>query len=82
MPGPVLFGVFIDRTCELWETTCQGQGNCLVYDNEVLSYRLAAAILLFQGKEFGKLLMIVDDLQSQIESKIFLYFYLFIFHFC
>ena len=54
MPGPVLFGVFIDRTCELWETTCQGQGNCLVYDNKILSYRLAAAILLFQGMEFVK----------------------------
>jgi len=48
MPGPVLFGVFIDRTCELWETTCHGKGNCLFYDNETLSFRLAAAIFLFQ----------------------------------
>ena len=49
IPGPVLFGIFIDKTCDLWETTCHGQGNCLVYNNKKLSYRLAAAIFVFEG---------------------------------
>lgn len=48
MPGPVLFGIFIDKTCDLWQTTCKGRGSCLVYDNKILSYELAGAILLFQ----------------------------------
>ena len=52
MPGPVLFGIFIDKTCDLWETTCKGDGNCLVYDNKTLSYELAGAILIFQGKSY------------------------------
>ena len=53
IPGPVLFGIFIDKTCDLWESTCQGQGNCLVYDNKKLSYQLAAAIFIFEGMLFN-----------------------------
>jgi len=50
IPGPVLFGIFIDKTCDLWEETCHGgKGNCLAYDNETLSYRLASAIFIFEG---------------------------------
>lgn len=52
IPGPVLFGIFIDKSCGLWESTCHGQGNCLVYDNEQLSYSLAYVIFIFQGKLF------------------------------
>ena len=52
MPGPVLFGAFIDKTCILWEETCSGKGSCLEYNNELLSYLLVAAGLFFQGKHF------------------------------
>lgn len=52
MPGPVLFGAFIDKTCVLWEETCSGKGSCLEYNNELLSYLLVAAGLFFQGKHF------------------------------
>ncbi|XP_068745910.1 solute carrier organic anion transporter family member 4A1-like [Montipora capricornis] len=48
MPGPVLFGAFIDKTCILWEETCSGKGSCLEYNNELLSYLLVAAGLFFQ----------------------------------
>lgn len=48
MPGPVLFGAFIDKTCILWEETCSGRGSCLEYNNELLSYLLVAAGLFFQ----------------------------------
>ncbi|XP_078358479.1 solute carrier organic anion transporter family member 4A1-like [Oculina patagonica] len=48
MPGPVIFGAFIDKTCILWEETCNGQGSCLEYNNELLSYLLVAAGLFFQ----------------------------------
>ena len=50
IPGPILFGLFIDKSCGLWEVTCHGQGNCLVYDNEQLSYSLAYVIFVFQGE--------------------------------
>jgi len=48
MPGPVLFGIFIDKSCDLWEKTCSGTGNCLQYDNVSLSYMLCGATCLFQ----------------------------------
>jgi len=50
MPGPVIFGAFIDKTCILWEETCSGRGSCLEYNNELLSYLLVAAGLFFQSK--------------------------------
>ena len=50
MPGPVIFGAFIDKTCILWEETCNGRGSCLEYNNELLSYLLVAAGLFFQSK--------------------------------
>lgn len=53
MPGPVVFGAFIDKTCILWEETCSGRGSCLEYNNELLSYLLVAAGLFFQSKTFS-----------------------------
>ena len=50
MPGPVVFGAFIDKTCNLWEEKCGNDGACLEYNNEQLSYLILAAGLLFQGK--------------------------------
>lgn len=49
MPGPVLFGTFIDKTCNLWEKRCNEKGACLEYNNAQLSYLILAAGLLFQG---------------------------------
>jgi solute carrier organic anion transporter family, member 4A len=37
IPGPVVFGAFIDRSCALWQTNCGQMGNCLAYDNESFS---------------------------------------------
>ena len=31
IPGPILFGVFMDKACSLWEQTC---GNCSVLSLE------------------------------------------------
>jgi hypothetical protein len=50
MPGPVLFGAFIDKTCNLWEKRCDETGACLEYNNAQLSYLILAAGLLFQGR--------------------------------
>ena len=50
MPGPVLFGAFIDKTCNLWEERCDETGACLEYNNAQLSYLILAAGLLFQGR--------------------------------
>merc|ERR1712112_473815 len=33
IPGPIMFGYFIDRTCLLWQQSCKDEGSCIVYDN-------------------------------------------------
>ncbi|XP_071493576.1 solute carrier organic anion transporter family member 4A1-like, partial [Diadema antillarum] len=33
VPGPIVFGALIDSSCLLWETSCDGTGNCWLYDN-------------------------------------------------
>ena len=52
----MLFGLFIDKSCDLWEKTCSGTGNCLQYNNIKLSYMLFGATCLFQGRSFTSLM--------------------------
>ena len=33
IPGPIMFGYFIDKTCLLWQQSCKDEGSCIVYDN-------------------------------------------------
>jgi len=37
IPGPVVFGTFLDRSCLQWESTCDDTGSCLLYDNYWMS---------------------------------------------
>ena len=71
-----MFGLFIDKSCGLWEATCHGQGNCLVYDNEQLSYSLAYVIFVFQGEAlcvtiFAKLsfCLFLKELSRPLQSR-------------
>ncbi|KAM6105424.1 solute carrier organic anion transporter family member 4C1 [Pterocles gutturalis] len=41
IPGPILFGVAIDKSCTLWDINeCKTKGACWVYDNERMAYLL------------------------------------------
>ncbi|XP_054749389.2 solute carrier organic anion transporter family member 4A1-like [Lytechinus pictus] len=33
VPGPIVFGALLDESCLLWETSCEGTGNCWLYEN-------------------------------------------------
>ncbi|XP_065641204.1 solute carrier organic anion transporter family member 4C1 [Hydra vulgaris] len=48
IPGPLLFGIFIDKSCNMWETNCSKAGNCILYDNVTLSYQLTLGIFILQ----------------------------------
>ncbi|XP_033109637.1 solute carrier organic anion transporter family member 4A1-like [Anneissia japonica] len=37
VPGPVIFGAVIDKTCILWEDSCGSQGSCWLYSNRMFS---------------------------------------------
>ncbi|XP_063278855.1 solute carrier organic anion transporter family member 4C1 [Prinia subflava] len=41
IPGPILFGVAIDKSCTLWDISeCETKGACWVYDNERMAMLL------------------------------------------
>ena len=43
LPGPILFGFAIDRSCLLWEKKCDNiTGACLYYDNHEMAWLLLA----------------------------------------
>ncbi|XP_030829851.1 solute carrier organic anion transporter family member 4A1 [Strongylocentrotus purpuratus] len=33
VPGPIVLGALLDQSCLLWETSCEGTGNCWLYEN-------------------------------------------------
>ena len=40
IPGPIVFGAILDSACIYWQRECGSQGNCWVYDNQQISFRL------------------------------------------
>lgn len=51
VPSPIIFGWIIDQTCTVWGKTCEGTGNCWLYDGEKLRFtmNLAAAASISIG---------------------------------
>ncbi|KAH6930107.1 hypothetical protein HPB50_009622 [Hyalomma asiaticum] len=56
IPGPIVFGHLIDRSCLLWQSTCSGgTGACAIYENSAMGTNLfrvmvvvkSAAIMFF-----------------------------------
>ena len=37
IPGPIIFGMFIDKTCLHWGQSCDGQGSCDIYEFKNMS---------------------------------------------
>jgi len=37
IPGPIVFGALLDKTCILWNTKCGRKGHCLEYDHDGLA---------------------------------------------
>ncbi|XP_066901789.1 solute carrier organic anion transporter family member 74D [Halyomorpha halys] len=40
IPAPILFGYIIDTTCLVWGKTCNGKGNCWLYNADKLRYMI------------------------------------------
>uniref|UniRef100_A0A0A9XNJ6 Solute carrier organic anion transporter family member n=3 Tax=Lygus hesperus TaxID=30085 RepID=A0A0A9XNJ6_LYGHE len=51
IPSPVLFGIIVDASCQVWGYTCGEKGNCLLYYGQDLRYSLnfTSAAFLFIG---------------------------------
>ena len=43
VPGPILFGYVLDKSCLLWDRHCdQTAGSCLYYDNHRMAWNMLA----------------------------------------
>ncbi len=40
IPGPIIFGVIFDFSCEYWQFECGSIGNCWVYNNSQITTRV------------------------------------------
>ncbi|PFX24711.1 solute carrier organic anion transporter family member 4A1-like isoform X2 [Stylophora pistillata] len=44
IPGPIIFGALLDKTCILWSSRCGHRGFCLEYDHDGLAQVLVAVM--------------------------------------
>ncbi|EDX04811.1 GD22119 [Drosophila simulans] len=78
IPGPIMFGRLIDSTCLVWTKTCNGNGNCQLYDQTRFRYSLnfLSCMLTFMGLLFdylvwyyGRNLDIYGDKEAKEEER-------------
>ncbi|KAH8267512.1 hypothetical protein KR018_006415 [Drosophila ironensis] len=78
IPGPIMFGRLIDSTCLVWAKTCNGNGNCQLYDQSRFRYSLnfLSCVLTFFGMFFdflvwyyGRDLDIYGDKEAKEEER-------------
>jgi len=74
IPGPILFGVFMDKACSLWEQTCEERGSCLLYDNYQMAVsmvgisvtaKIISIICFILGYFFSRRSKIIDSTETK-----------------
>lgn len=48
IPGPIVFGSLVDKSCLLWQEKCWEQGSCYLYKNSDMSKHTLVAGLIFK----------------------------------
>ena len=38
IPGPIIIGAFIDRSCMIWSKNCDSTSTCWLYNSKYISY--------------------------------------------
>ncbi|XP_033640416.1 solute carrier organic anion transporter family member 4A1-like [Asterias rubens] len=56
VPGPIIFGSIIDRSCVLWENSCGDSRQCWLYDNTSMSINV---FILLASLKLGSILFYV-----------------------
>lgn len=50
IPGPIVFGYLIDRSCILWQLTCTGgRGACAIYENSAMGVNLFRVMIVVKS---------------------------------
>lgn len=70
IPGPIIYGIVIDKTCTVWNNLCGARGNCQLYDQTKfrhyvnmlsLSLTFIGIILDLFVWHYGKDMKLYDD---------------------
>ena len=79
IPGRLIFGTLFDVSCVLWQTECDRQGNCWLYDNKKLGWSIfllalsckivAFVFFIFAFLTFPKKQSLVKDEMKELELK-------------
>ena len=52
MPGPIIFGYLMDKTCILWrqnsDCDSEDQGSCLIYNNREMSLFVLSILMIWR----------------------------------
>ena len=48
IPGPIVYGLFIDKSCLIWEYTCDGYATCWLYDNKLFAHSFLLVTLVMK----------------------------------
>lgn len=48
IPGPIIGGILVDKTCALWQTSCGENGSCRLYDRENFMYTWIGLHLVYK----------------------------------
>ena len=65
--GPIVFGSVIDGVCDVWESTCDGRGFCLLYDNDM--FRLLLHAYVTGARALGCLFTAFAYLSSRLNMR-------------
>ena len=79
IPGRLIFGILFDVSCVLWQTECDRQGNCWLYDNKKLGSNIFLLVLFCKVTAFlffilafwtfPKKKILVKDEMEELELK-------------
>ncbi|KAH7946470.1 hypothetical protein HPB49_025507 [Dermacentor silvarum] len=68
IPGPIVFGYLIDRSCILWQSTCSGKrGACAIYENSAMGINLFRVMIVVKSASI--MFFFCASLSTQSEAR-------------
>lgn len=76
VPGPIIMGLIIDRSCVLWSVKCNIRNNCWIYNNQQMrqliliigiTFKIVTTICYFLAWKFYKA-EVQKDLEPEIQK--------------
>ncbi|KAH7952738.1 hypothetical protein HPB49_000879 [Dermacentor silvarum] len=69
IPGPMLFGTVIDRSCLVWQSMCGRSGSCLYYNNKLLAHNLFYVFILAEDALHSPVRALADQVPRKLRLR-------------